>query len=268
MELLELLNSYITESNRYNGYIKVAATPMDIFNKIEDIQKITPQLDAVVSKIEHCIRMVKVESKNLLSQIRQQHTAMMSSISERENMEVPVNTSDILYDENQLMKDIVIGGGFHQETMDTITIRNILVDELVDPKDYSIVAITNRISMFSTIIDVMSGVITREYMNNTNLIKTVKIKLLDLREIINSGDCMDALASQTWDSTNRGFRSRISDAFYKSDIFISLRKDYINLFQVLNAMIDDMIIFQKAVGYYTSIATESFFNANSVYRVL
>lgn len=268
MELLDLLNNYITESVRYSGYIKVAATPMDIFNKIENIQKIAPQLDAIISKIEHRIRMAIAESENLLNQIRQQHTAMMSSISERENMDVPVNTSDILYDKNQLMKDIVIREGFQQETMDTITIRNILIDEIVDPKDYSIVAIINRISMFNTIIDVMSGVVNREYMHIVDLIKTVKIKLLDLREIINSGDCMDALASQTWDSTNRGYKLRISDAFSKSDVFISLRKDYINLFQVLNAMNDDMIIFQKAVGHYTNIATESFFNANSVYRVL
>ena len=269
MELLDLLSTYIKESEVRVEKIRRSATPMDVFNMLEDIQKIAPQLDGVASKIESVLRRSKEETDFLLNQIRQQYTVMMSKISERENMEVPVNTSCILYNEDQLMKDIVIGREFQFEgTLDSMNIRDILIDEIVDPKDYSIVSIINRISMFSTIIDAMIHVVTKEYLHSADIIKSLKNSLLDLREIINSGDCMDALACHVWNDINKGFKARIIDAFRKSDHIFSIRKDYIHQFQVLNAMNDNMEIFQRAVGIYGNTVTESFFNPDSVYQVL
>lgn len=267
MELLELTNSYIKKANDYKNAISNTSSPAQIFDMLEDLQKDSVVLDGAISKIEFNISQVKPEILGLLTQMRQNHTRLMTSVHERNSMELSANTSGFAYDENHTYKDIVVGA-VRMQTMDEVMFRDITIDEIIDPREYSTLAIINKLSMFNTPIDVVMGVVDREFSQMGDILTKLKVRFLDLRTIVNSGDCMDILTASIWTDEAKGIKSRILDAFDGVFLLSSMRKDLILLFQILVAMEGDMEIFEKVVNQYTAITTESFFNPDSVYRIL
>jgi len=247
--------------------IQEAKIPMDILDMFDELKKASDDLSKLVSLSKVQAENSRAEFLNIYTEVRRNYNIMMSRISERKNMDLQPNTSIILYDENNIVQDITFSTDRFC-TMDELMIRDYKLDPLIRPEDYSVIAIINRMELFSTVLDTLDSTIKKEFADILDKNIIISRSLLDLRDILNSGEAMNELATKEYSGASRGFVARITEPFSMMEKVEDSRNRVILIFRLFEAIEENFQLFNKATDAYTSIILESVFNPNSSYDLL
>jgi hypothetical protein len=236
--------------------------PHTFIDKLNDI-------DEVFKKVESLVMHSMLEAKsfkqycdsnmNALLALRQ---TMLNEIDKRRNTEVQMNILGEVYDEENLMMNFSVDINGDEYIGDIFKVK---MNQLTDPKDYSIVNVINRFESEETLLDDIKNATQSECKFILDRLEYVKHKVTEIRSKCNDTEFVDRLCEDGEDAKSE-ISAFINNIFDCSACLDAVEQHITYLFQVYQELVHNYKVYAKTVDIYISFALECFFNDYSKYE--
>lgn len=236
--------------------------PSDLIDDLDDIEKEIRRIDATVSILPNVLKAVRNMFNNELSNLRDTRRILLEKITVGESKNRQMNTSAILYNEDQMLKDIYISYENEKEPC----IWNICTDEIINASEYSVYNIIKRFHSEGNLMDSLSIIFDQEWNQCFEATNALKSSTLSFSQMITDGEFIKTL-SQDDDEAIQAKRA----AYYtigNSCAYELIRKQrsIVQMFRIMIDLTNNCDIYVKAVDSYTSITLESLLDGYAGYE--
>ena len=238
-------------------------SPAEILDSIDEYETAIRCVDSSLSVFSGLAKKLELDYMTEFRKFSEIRRDYMTTIEDKKSRNVQMNTMGNFYDEEKILNEISIR---NLESKDFVTLRMVIIDEIINPTNYSTLSIINNMDLFGDVLDRMDEIIRGVFNGLDEYISTFKIVIQEVRSLINDADFITAMTSSEHTVETDAYTSKICDVL----MFVNKLSDYKNkvkkLYQIYLATESNYEIYDKAVHSYTSLVLESFFNADDVIK--
>ena len=235
--------------------------PCELIDKLNDIDDGFKRIESIIM---HCILEMKCFKQycdtNMASLMTLRNT-MLNEIDKRRNTEVQMNILGEVYDEENLVTNfsIILNGD------EVNGVHKIKMDQITDPKEYSIVNMVNRFESEETLLEDIKTATQFETSSLLERLELVKSKVKDVRNRCSDTEFVNMLCGDK-DEVIDELRAFYNDMCECSASINTFEGRATQLFQIYQELIHNYKVYANVVDIYISFALECFFNDYSKYE--
>lgn len=222
--------------------------PSELVDMIDTIQIHVKEIDKTVVVLPSLISNIQSAYTDALKSIEDNRNSLICKINDRKASEVQMNTIGDMYDENNLLTDISIGLDNDIQP----SIDNIRIDQIIDPKYYSVLSVVNQFLNEKMLISDLKTLISYTLSDFYKFTIKYKNQILELKSALVDGETISKLLED--DEMESEYLAKL---ICNNMSFRSYRDKVKTIFNIYNSMIVNYGIYNTAVSKYTSFALES-----------
>ena len=234
--------------------------PSVLFNNIDDIEKIVRQIEFNVIIMDQVSKALVNDFRTSVSELKERRRILLEKIAERKATGVQMNTNGNFFSEDNLLSEIAL-----ELSNESPTWRNIKVDHIIHPHEYSTLSIVNNLDLLGDVLEELDDIVVNGFETMIHLDR-IKSYLLEIKSKLSDTEFISTMTSDIWTDDCVAERNWLVNRLDVVTTVIDTDNMIKTLFRTFVALYNNFNIYENAVDSYVSLALECFFNKDTYYE--